>query len=101
MNEKNLVQITAELRAKGFDSDFESQQNSILRSSEGELFIPEAMKIKEMYRLEGSSDPENMCTVFGLESMKNPRVRGIYIERYSPTMSASGVALSKKLMDAR
>lgn len=101
MNEKNLIQIIAELRTKGFDSDFESQQNSILRSSEGELFIPEAMKIIERYRLEGCSDQENMCTVFGLESLKNPRVRGIYIERYSPAISNPSDSLSKKLMDAR
>jgi hypothetical protein len=101
MTEKDLIQITAELRAKGYDDDFYCQKKNILRNTEGLEFAPEQLKIKEVYRLEGSSDPDGMCVVFALEDIVDPTIRGIFIGPYGPMMTINDASIASRLQDDR
>jgi hypothetical protein len=98
--EKSLIDITQELRKKGYGLNFTAQPNSKLSSDTGMEFKPEQLRIREVYRLEGESNPDDMCVVFGLESVDDESIRGVFIEAYGPKMTASQAAISTRLLRA-
>lgn len=100
MAERSLIDITQELRKKGFGLNFAAQQDSTLKSDTGLEFEPEQLRVKEVYRLEGESNPDDMCVVFGLESIEDESIRGVFIEAFGPMMTASQAAISKRLVGA-
>lgn len=101
MEGNNLIKIISELREKGFLMDFTIVEGGMLDNNEGKSFLPEHMKLVEMRRLEGASDPAEMVAVFGLEHKQGTDVRGIFIEPFGPKMSAEQAEVSRKFIDAR
>lgn len=54
------------LTKEGFKEDFKTQNKSIVGSYSGNQYAPYQLKIVEIYRFDGYTDPEDEATVFAI-----------------------------------
>lgn len=72
-------QAIEELRSKGFLIDFNLRENSL--SIENPRFLPEELRIVDVYRYEGDTDPADEVIVYGIESRDGSK--GIFVAGYA------------------
>ena len=92
-NYDNLVEALADLKKRGYTLDFNLRgENSKLIANELQLH-PEDFVIKEMYRFEGMSNPDDSSVLYAIEAKDGQKgvlvdAYGVYAEAVTPEMAA-------------
>jgi hypothetical protein len=69
-----------DLRARGYVDEFDFKDKYLFCNSKGVQFNPQELKITEVYRFEGASDPEDSSVVYAIESAAG--LKGVMIDAY-------------------
>lgn len=85
------------LRERGFTLDFNLQTNSLQCFNPDLNLTPEEFEIKEIYRFEGDTDPNDEAIVYAIESRDGHK--GVFVNGYGPSADAVGADMMKKLAD--
>lgn len=85
------------LRQRGFSLDFNLQVNSIQCFNPDLNLNPDDFEIKEIYRFEGDSNPDDEEIVYAIESKDGHK--GVFVNGYGPSAEAIGAEMMKKLTD--
>ena len=85
-----LATIIARLDAEGFTAHFGVVGNRLRAFERGETFEAHEVTIREHWRLEGASDPDDMAIVYGIETTSG--ARGTVVDAFGvysdPVLSA-------------
>ena len=78
----NITEATAidELARRGFTDWFRVVEGNLRVLTTGKLLKPEDLVIREVYRFEGISDPDDMAIVYAIESSTG--IRGTLIDAF-------------------
>jgi hypothetical protein len=79
-NYTSVTQALADLQARGYTDDFDFKDDHLFCDSHGIRFNPLELKITEVYRFEGESDPEDNSVVYAIESAAG--LRGVLVDAY-------------------
>jgi hypothetical protein len=79
-NYASVTQALADLQARGYTDEFNFKDDYLFCNSNGVKFNPLELKITEVYRFEGASDPEDSSVVYAIESAGG--LRGVLIDAY-------------------
>jgi hypothetical protein len=77
--EREAVAIDA-LQRRGYRASFTAEPGGLRLTGSTRLVEPEDVRIREVYRFEGKSDPDDMSVVYALEALDG--TRGILIDAY-------------------
>jgi hypothetical protein len=83
------------LRAKGFNLDFNLQENCIVCNNNS--YQVDEFDIVDMYRYEGNSDPADEAAVYAIQSTKGEK--GILVTGYGVSTDEMSADLLRKLSD--
>jgi hypothetical protein len=62
-----------DLRRRGFTDHFMVSGRKLLALEAGKRFLPRDVVIREYYRFEGDSDPDDMAVVYAIEGREGTR----------------------------
>lgn len=79
-NYATVTQALADLRSRGYLDEFDYKDDYLFCDSHGVKFNPLELKITEVYRFEGESDPEDSSVVYAIESASG--LKGLIIDAY-------------------
>ncbi len=75
-----VTRIIEELTRRGFTEHFRVAAGGLRAAGIGKRYRPEDLVIREYYRVEGISDPDDMAIVYALESKDG--VRGVLADAF-------------------
>lgn len=78
-----LIEALADLSARGYTQDFNCREQCLAVSDIGCILEPSEFEIKEQYRFEGESNPEDNLIVYAIASYQGHK--GVLINGYGPT----------------
>jgi len=87
------------LHASGYDHDFVAEPAGLRDRMTGEVFAPEGMRVDEIVRFEGATDPGDEAIVFALRDAAST-VRGTLSTAYGPNMGSAEVDILQRLPPA-
>lgn len=68
------------LRRRGFTATFRAEDRGLRVAGTDRVWSPEEVAIREYYRFEGASDPDDMAVVYALES--DDGTRGVLVDAF-------------------
>jgi hypothetical protein len=87
----SLASALADLARRGFTDDFTVESGRLRARNSGLIFEPDELMIREHYRFEGTSDPDDMSILYAIESTSG--VRGTLVDAFgvyaNPAVSAA------------
>lgn len=90
---ETVTEAINQLRAKGFDIDFNLNENCIV--CHVDQFYADDFEIIEVYRYEGISDPGDEATVYGIESKTG--LKGILVTGDPASIDSTTIEILQKL----
>lgn len=87
------------LRERGYTLDFNLQSNALQCFNPDLYLSPELFEIKEIYRFEGNTDPDDEAIVYAIESTDGHK--GVFVNGYGASADELGSEMMKKLSDQR
>ncbi len=69
-----------DLKERGYTDEFDFKDNYLFCNDKGVQFNPQELKITEVYRFEGASDPEDSSVVYAIESAAG--LKGLVVDAY-------------------
>ncbi len=78
-NYATVTQALADLKARGYTDEFDYKDDYFC-DSKGVKLNPQELKITEVYRFEGASDPEDSSVVYAIESASG--LKGLILDAY-------------------
>ena len=89
-NDATLADALDDLRRRGFSENFGVVGSGLRAVDSGKAFRAEELIIREYYRFEGISDPDDMAIVYAIESQDG--TRGMLVDAFglyaNPVISA-------------
>jgi Fe2+ or Zn2+ uptake regulation protein len=79
-NYATVVQALDDLKQRGYVDEFAYKDDYLFCDSRGIQFNPLELKITEVYRFEGETDPEDSSVVYAIESATG--LKGVIIDAY-------------------
>src|SRR4051812_14451446 len=79
-NYETVSQAVSDLKSRGYNYDFHYENASLYSDKISEKFTAEDLKITEVYRFEGQSDPDDNDVVYAIESKSGHK--GILTDAY-------------------
>lgn len=79
-NYATVTQALENLKARGYTDEFDFKDQYLFCNEKGIQFNPQELKITEVYRFEGASDPEDSSVVYAIESASG--LKGVLIDAY-------------------
>ncbi|EHQ25749.1 phosphoribosylpyrophosphate synthetase [Mucilaginibacter paludis] len=79
-NYATVTQALDDLKARGYVDEFNFKDQYLFCDPKGVQFNPQELKITEVYRFEGASDPEDSSVVYAIESASG--LKGVLIDAY-------------------
>ena len=73
MEKRTLAGVMQDLAARGFTEQFKPVAEGLRALRSGETFPPGEVTIRENYRFEGESDPDDMSIVYAIETRSGVR----------------------------
>ena len=92
----NLVDALADLKARGFTTDFNIAFDKIQCSDTGACLHPEAFEIVEHYRFEANTNPDDSSVLYAIKAKDNS-LKGVLINSYGVYSDAISDELIQKL----
>jgi hypothetical protein len=94
-NYRTLSEATNDLKARGYNLDFNLRANCVECPSHHLQFYPEDFTIDEFYRFEGMSNPSDNSIVYAISSKTG--IRGVLVDAYGVYAENLNDAMIKKL----
>jgi len=91
----NLVDALLDLRSRGFTNDFNLKPYCLECTALKLELHPEDFEIKEPYRFEGDSSPDDNSVLYAIESKDG--VRGVLVDAYGTYAEAMSPKMAMKL----
>ena len=73
MEKQTLASVMQDLAARGFTEQFKAVAGGLLAVRTGQTFAPSEVVIREDYRFEGESDPDDMSIFYAIETRNGVR----------------------------
>lgn len=93
---QTLRQTIAHLQDRGYDASFRPEQGRLLCLDSGLLIDPRRVKVDEILRVEGDSNPAEQTMVLALHDPKS-ETRGMWIVQHGPQVSGEASSLLRRL----
>lgn len=90
-----LSQAVNDLVARGFTLTFQLREGGVFCDTQQQEFSPEAFRVVEFHRFEGSTDPADEAVVYAIEA--NTGTRGLLVTAYGAMSSTLSDELVQKL----
>ena len=87
--------VIAKLARRGFSDTFSVEGGNLRSLTTGKLLRPEDLVIREIYRFEGISDPDDMAIVYAMESSTG--VHGTLIDAFGVYADRTKAAVVTKI----
>lgn len=94
---ETLSQAIDRLRAAGYHVDYRASQGKLACDGCGTAFDPSAVRVDEIVRFEGASDPGDEAVLYALDAGGGHR--GLYATAYGAAVSADDIAVITALPD--
>ena len=88
MAELDLSTVVDDLTERGWVAEFAARDGQLVCGPCGHTVAPADVRIDEVHRFEGESDPDDEAAVFAL-TCPACGVRGLYVVGYGPSMSGA------------
>lgn len=97
----NMTEALNSLAKAGFKSSFvyDPQKQHLRASESGEVFDPGDLKIVDIFRFEGASNPDDMAVLYALEASNG--LKGTLIDSFGVYASRDIGRFIAKVTDAR
>ncbi len=92
-----VTEAIAGLRERGFKLDFNLQTDSLQCFNPDINLVPQDFEIREIYRFEGDTNPDDQAIVYAIESKDGHK--GVFVNGYGTSADAVGAEMMKKLVD--
>ncbi|MGE5402049.1 MAG: hypothetical protein ACM3S2_16755 [Ignavibacteriales bacterium] len=83
-----LSETMNHLKDKGYVHDFQMTDQGMACKETNEIFKPEELTIKRIYRFEGESNPDDMSALYMMEA--NSGTKGLFVDIYGAYTSYDG-----------
>lgn len=93
-----MLEVIEELKESGYTMEFFVNDGKIHDRDRSQYFEPENMKIDNIYRFEGQSDPEYMGILYAISDNKG--TKGYISNAYGPQANAETDEMIDKMEDA-
>ena len=94
-NYDTLIEALQDLKKRGYEIDFNLHSDGS-RCHSGDLHLhPEDFEIREMYRFEGMSSPDDNSVVYAIESKTG--LKGVLVDAYGVYAEAMTPEMARKL----
>lgn len=94
-NYQNLVEALNDLKERGYENDFNLKPFCVECASLQLQLHPEDFEIKETYRFEGMSNPDDSSVVYAIESLSG--IKGVMVDAYGVYAEALTPEMATKL----
>lgn len=96
---ETLVEAIRDLKAAGYEHDFNLKENCIECKALDLQLHPEHFEVKMVYRFEGMTNPADSSVVYAIESSDG--LKGLLVDAYGTYASSMNLELAKKLRSDR
>jgi len=96
MAQESLAGSVRELAERGFRHSFRAISGRLKDLETGRLYDPERLRVAEVLRFEGASDPDEQAALFAIESEAGDAL-GTYSVVFGPAIPAEDAAVLEKL----
>ena len=94
-NFDTLTEAVNDLKARGYDRDFNLRETCLECSATGTQLSPSEFEITETYRFEGETDPGDELVVYAIESKAG--LKGTFVNAFGPYANTASDELIAKL----
>jgi len=94
-NYSGVADALADLSARGYTDEFDFKDDHLFCNSKGVRFNPLELKITEVYRFEGATDPEDSSVIYAIESISG--LKGVIVDAYGVYADANKTAFLQSL----
>jgi hypothetical protein len=92
-----LTEALADLRKRGYTLDY-NLVGAVARCEQvQEDLRPEQLHIREVYRFEGDSNPDDNMVLYALQSRLNPAHQGVLVAAYGPDVETAAAEFIRLL----
>lgn len=96
---ETLVEAIQDLKAAGYDHDFNLREHCIECKALDLQLHPEQFEVKKVYRFEGMTNPADSSVLYAIES--GDGLKGLLVDAYGPYASSMTMELARKLRSDR
>lgn len=100
MYESTVADAIAHFTAHGYTGGFRAEGVTLRDVVTGRTYRPERLRIDELRRFEGESDPGDSAVVFALSDSEG-QARGTYVVAFGPEMDRLDAEAVRRLSDGR
>ncbi len=95
----NLIEALDDLKLRGFKNDFNLKPSCLECTALQLQLHPEDFEVKELYRFEGDSTPDDNSILYAIESKEG--VKGVLIDAYGTYAESISLEMANKLRQTR
>jgi hypothetical protein len=92
----NLLDALADLKKRGFTTDFNLTATHLQCNDTGITLSPESFEIVEHYRFEANTDPDDASVVYAIQAMDGS-IRGTMVNAYGTYSDETSDELIQRL----
>ena len=92
-----LTEALNDLRQRGYGLDYNLTGAQACCAEVQEALSPDELTIKEVYRFEGDSNPDDNMVLYAIESRKNPANKGVLVAAYGPDVETQAAIFIQRL----
>jgi hypothetical protein len=100
MYESSVADAVSHFTAQGYTGGFRAENGELRDVFTGLTYRPEQLRIDDLVRFEGESDPGDSAAVFALSDSEGAK-RGTYVVAFGPQMDRLDAEAVRRLRDAR
>jgi hypothetical protein len=92
-----LTEALADLRRRDYTLDYNLVNGLAHCEQVPEDLRPEELAIKEVYRFEGDSNPDDNMVLYALQSRPSPAHKGVLVAAYGPDIETAAAEFLQRL----
>ena len=92
-----LTEALADLRQRDYTLDYNLVNGLAHCEQVAEDLWPEELTIREVYRFEGDSNPDDNMVLYALQSRPNPAHKGVLVAAYGPDIETAAADFLQRL----
>jgi hypothetical protein len=92
---KTLVSSLQSLVKKGYSEDYQVNEEGLMSLKTRKVYQPEAVKVSDFYRFEGTSDPGDESILYAIET--NDGSKGTLVDSFGPESDPKVSEFMKKV----
>jgi hypothetical protein len=94
-NYSGVAEALTDLAARGYTDEFDFKDDHLFCNSKGVRFNPLELKITEVHRFEGATDPEDSSVIYAIESASG--LKGVIVDAYGAYADTDKTAFLQSL----